>query len=126
MITNDLNQSKNIFPHIEYASSEISEKTQENNNELAINGTSDLEVNSEDKDLGIPENDIPDGLEKRGGGKRGGSRKGGKGRRRGSRKGKRRGSRKGGKRGKKGKRGRKRKHRKHKKRGFKNISNINI
>jgi hypothetical protein len=121
-----LNQFKNIFLHIEYASSEISEKIQEDNNDLAISGTSDLEVDSEDKDLDIPENDIPNELEKRGGGKKGGRRKGGKGRRRGSRKGKRRGSRKGGKRGKKGKRGRKRKNRKHRKRGFKNISNINI
>jgi hypothetical protein len=86
---------------------------------LAISGTSDLEVNSEDKDLDVSENDIPNVLEKRGGGKKGGRRKGGKGRRRGSRKGKRRGSRKG---GKKGKRGRKRKHRKHKKRGFKSTS----
>jgi hypothetical protein len=65
-----LNRFKNIFLHIGYASSEISEKVQENNNELAISGTSDLEVDSEDKDLYIPENDIPNELEKRGGGKR--------------------------------------------------------
>ncbi len=105
-----MNQFKNIFLHIEYAISEISEKIQENNNEFAISGTSDLEVNSEDKNLDIPENDIPNELDKRGGGKREeGEEKVERVDNGVQRKGKRKGSRK----------GRKRKHRK---RDLKNVS----
>jgi hypothetical protein len=55
---------------IEYATSKINEKVQENNNELAINGTSDLEVDSKDKDLDVSKNDIQNELEKREEGKK--------------------------------------------------------
>ncbi len=96
-----MNQFKNIFLHIEFASSEISEKIQENNNELAINGTFNLEVDSEDKNLDISENDIPNELGKRGGGKRGEEEEKVERVDNGvQRKGKRSGSRNGGKRGK--------------------------